>query len=251
MCGILGIFDVAPGTTQSTLRAKLIECARRMRHRGPDWSGYQLISQGKDDKQELGAGQHASSESLQRLCIAEHGVRGAAKHAIAHERLAIIDPESGAQPLFAAECKQAGIEEGSIIVAANGEIYNYKELYELLKREGVPYEPNTGSDCEVLIPLYVKFGLEKACSLLRGVDPRGNQIHGVCSMEWRLTNPPGASRSLDSTSSDGHELSTQVCSRSSSTTNGRVSTAPRATTLVSHHYTWEGVRTGRSGSRPR
>ena len=79
MCGILGIFDVAPGTTQSTLRAKLIECARRMRHRGPDWSGYQLISQGKD-KQELGAGQHASSESLQRLCIAEHGVRGAAKH---------------------------------------------------------------------------------------------------------------------------------------------------------------------------
>ena len=176
MCGILGIFDVAPGTTQSTLRAKLIECARRMRHRGPDWSGYQLISQGKDDKQELGAGQHASSESLQRLCIAEHGVRGAAKHAIAHERLAIIDPESGAQPLFAAECKQAGIEEGSIIVAANGEIYNYKELYELLKREGVPYEPNTGSDCEVLIPLYVKFGLEKACSLLRGRDPRGNQI---------------------------------------------------------------------------
>ena len=70
--------------------------------------------------------------------------------------------------MFAAECKQAGIEEGSIIVAANGEIYNYKELYELLKKEGVPYEPNTGSDCEVLIPLYVKFGLEKACSLLRG-----------------------------------------------------------------------------------
>ena len=182
MCGILGIFDVAPGTTQSTLRAKLIECARRMRHRGPDWSGYQLISQGKD-KQELGAGQHASSESLQRLCIAEHGVRGAAKHAIAHERLAIIDPESGAQPLFAAECKQAGIEVGSIIVAANGEIYNYKELYDLLKKEGVPYEPNTGSDCEVLIPLYVKFGLEKACSLLRGADPRGNH---VCSMAWRL-----------------------------------------------------------------
>ena len=180
MCGILGIFDVAPGTTQSTLRAKLIECARRMRHRGPDWSGYQLISQGKD-KQELGAGQHASSESLQRLCIAEHGVRGAAKHAIAHERLAIIDPESGAQPLFAAECKDSTgkilIEEGSIIVAANGEIYNYKELYDLLKKEGVPYEPNTGSDCEVLIPLYVKFGLEKACSLLRGADPRGSQIY--------------------------------------------------------------------------
>ena len=149
---------------------------------------YQFISQGKD-KQELGAGQHASSESLQRLCIAEHGVRGAAKHAIAHERLAIIDPESGAQPLFAAECKDSTgkilIEEGSIIVAANGEIYNYKELYDLLKKEGVPYEPNTGSDCEVLIPLYVKFGLEKACSLLRGADLRGNQIY---AMAWRLTN---------------------------------------------------------------
>ena len=51
-----------------------------------------------------------------------------------------------------------------------------QELYDLLKKEGVPYEPNTGSDCEVLIPLYVKFGLEKACSLLRGADPRGNQI---------------------------------------------------------------------------
>ena len=170
--------------------------------------------------------------------------------AIAHERLAIIDPESGAQPLFAAECKQAGIEEGSIIVAANGEIYNYKELYDLLKKEGVPYEPNTGSDCEVLIPLYVKFGLEKACSLLRGADPRGNQ-NCVCSMAWRLTNPPGASRSLDSTSSDGHELSTQVCSRSSSTTKGRAFMVLLEIILVSHHYTWEGVRTGRSGSRPR
>ena len=53
-----------------------------------------------------------------------------------------------------------------------------QELYELLKREGVPYEPNTGSDCEVLIPLYVKFGLEKACSLLRGARrPNRVRIH--------------------------------------------------------------------------
>ena len=54
-----------------------------------------------------------------------------------------------------------------------------QELYDLLKKEGVPYEPNTGSDCEVLIPLYVKFGLEKACSLLRGPDLRGKQISGA------------------------------------------------------------------------
>ena len=60
-----------------------------------------------------------------------------------------------------------------------------QELYDLLKKEGVPYEPNTGSDCEVLIPLYVKFGLEKACSLLRGPDPRGNQIYVTASARWR------------------------------------------------------------------
>ena len=54
-------------------------------------------------------------------------------------------------------------------MAANGEIYNYRELYQLLKDSGFPYEPKTGSDCEVLIPLYCKFGLEKACSLLRGM----------------------------------------------------------------------------------
>mmetsp|Transcript_8084 Transcript_8084/g.25305 ORF Transcript_8084/g.25305 Transcript_8084/m.25305 type:complete len:638 (-) Transcript_8084:128-2041(-) len=176
MCGILGIFDVAPGTTQSQLRSKLIECARRMRHRGPDWSGYQLISQATNSEAStplMGIGSNASTESLQRLCISEHGVRGAARHAIAHERLAIIDPESGAQPLFAAACAGADgstlIEEGSIVVAANGEIYNYRELYQLLKDSGFPYEPKTGSDCEVLIPLYCKFGLEKACSLLRGM----------------------------------------------------------------------------------
>ena len=69
-----------------------------MRHRGPDWSGYQLISQGTTGaaKAMLGVGSSASSESLQRLCISERGERGAARHAIAHERLAIIDPESGA-----------------------------------------------------------------------------------------------------------------------------------------------------------
>ena len=107
MCGILGIF----GSTLSEhdLRQKLIECSLRLRHRGPDWSGY----------------------------FVENG------NAIAHERLAIIDPESGAQPLFS--------HDKNIVVAANGEIYNYKELYEQLS---TPYSPLTGSDCEVVIPLY-------------------------------------------------------------------------------------------------
>jgi len=107
MCGILGIFGSTLSDTD--LRKKLIECSQRLRHRGPDWSGYYV---------EKGVG-------------------------IGHERLAIIDPESGAQPLIS-PC-------GNIIVAANGEIYNYKELYENLT---TPYKPVTGSDCEVVIPLY-------------------------------------------------------------------------------------------------
>ena len=68
-------------------------------------------------------------------------------HGIAHERLAIMDPESGSQPLVS--------EDGHIIVAANGEIYNYKELFHELKK---PYKPKTGSDCEVILPLYDELG---------------------------------------------------------------------------------------------
>jgi asparagine synthase (glutamine-hydrolysing) len=68
-------------------------------------------------------------------------------HGIAHERLAIMDPESGSQPLVSTD--------GSIIVAANGEIYNYKELYDGLY---TPYHPQTGSDCEVILPLYADLG---------------------------------------------------------------------------------------------
>lgn len=109
MCGILAIF----GSTLSDveLRKKLIECSLKLRHRGPDWSGYMV-----------------------------HKNNG-----IAHERLAIIDPKSGAQPLFS--------PDGNIVVAANGEIYNYKELYASLKS---PYSPVTGSDCEVVIPMYLQ-----------------------------------------------------------------------------------------------
>lgn len=107
MCGILGIFNSTLSETE--LRKKLIECSSRLRHRGPDWSGY----------------------------LVENG------NGIGHERLAIIDPESGAQPLIS--------PDGNIVVAANGEIYNYQELYAQL----VPkYEPVTGSDCEIVIPLY-------------------------------------------------------------------------------------------------
>ena len=78
---------------------------------------------------------------------------------IAHERLAIIDPESGDQPLYSAD--------GNFIVAANGEIYNYKEIYATLE---IPYIPTTGSDCESIIPLALSGApVEELPSRLRGM----------------------------------------------------------------------------------
>lgn len=112
MCGILGIFGSS--LSDSDLRQKLIECSLKLRHRGPDWSGYHV---------EKGVG-------------------------LAHERLAIIDPESGAQPLIS--------RNKQLVVAVNGEMYNYRHLYESLP---IHYEPVTGSDCEVIIPLYEQVSL--------------------------------------------------------------------------------------------
>jgi len=120
MCGILAIFGSS--LSDSELRQKLITCSQRLRHRGPDWSGYRVIS--KDES----AGIPLS-------------------HGIAHERLAIMDPESGEQPLIS--------EDGNVLVAANGEIYNFKDLYASL---ATPYKAKTGSDCEVILPLYAEHG---------------------------------------------------------------------------------------------
>jgi asparagine synthase (glutamine-hydrolysing) len=66
-------------------------------------------------------------------------------HAICHERLGIVDPESGAQPLVSDN------DGERTILAVNGEIYNYREVYAALK---TPYTPMTGSDCECVIPLF-------------------------------------------------------------------------------------------------
>lgn len=120
MCGIFGIFSSSMSVAD--LRHELIVCSSRLRHRGPDWSGYKVV------EADAAAG-------------IEHG------HGIAHERLAIMDPDSGSQPLVS-RC-------GNVIVAANGEIYNYKELYHHLEKK---YEPQTGSDCEVILPLYEQHG---------------------------------------------------------------------------------------------
>lgn len=118
MCGIFAIF--ASSLEDNDLRKELITCSSRLRHRGPDWSGYMVIS--PDSNKPLA-------------------------HGIAHERLAIMDPESGSQPLVSAD--------GNVIVAANGEIYNYKEIYRDLAES---YTPKTGSDCEVILPLYAQYG---------------------------------------------------------------------------------------------
>lgn len=120
MCGIFAIFSSS--LPEADLRRELIACSSRVRHRGPDWSGYMVINPDASADRPLA-------------------------HGIAHERLAIIDPESGSQPLVSAD--------GAVIVAVNGEIYNYKELYAKLTK---PYTPKTGSDCEVILPLYDQHG---------------------------------------------------------------------------------------------
>ena len=111
MCGILGIFQSS--LPEDLLRKELIACSSRLRHRGPDWSGYKVVN----------------------------------NHGIAHERLAIMDPESGEQPLVT--------PDGRVTLAVNGEIYNYKEIYKGLN---IAYDPMTGSDCEAIIPLFLEHG---------------------------------------------------------------------------------------------
>jgi len=125
MCGIFAIFSSS--LSENDLRKELIACSTKIRHRGPDWSGYVVVP--KSDAENGHAARPLS-------------------HGIAHERLAIIDPESGSQPLVSAD--------GNIILAVNGEVYNYKELYAELETK---YEPMTGSDCEVILPLYEQCGV--------------------------------------------------------------------------------------------
>jgi len=121
MCGIVCAFDLKQEA--SKLRPQVLEMSKQVRHRGPDWSG----------------------------------IFSCDKAVIAHERLAIVDPTSGKQPLYN--------EDKTIILAANGEIYNHKEL----KATEVPDYPfQTESDCEVLLALYQKEG-KNFVSKLNGI----------------------------------------------------------------------------------
>lgn len=109
MCSILGVFDLRPGADLQPLRPLALSLSARQRHRGPDWSGV-----------------HADANAL-----------------LVHERLAIVDPAGGAQPIHSAD--------GTLALAVNGEIYNHRELERRLAK---PYAFQTGSDCEVINALY-------------------------------------------------------------------------------------------------
>ena len=112
MCGIVAILNTRRPTR--TLREKALGMSQKIRHRGPDWSG---IYQGETA-------------------------------ILAHERLSIVDPESGGQPLYSPDRKQ--------ILAVNGEIYNHQDIR---RRYVGQYEFQTGSDCEVILALYRKKGI--------------------------------------------------------------------------------------------
>jgi len=100
----------------------MLELSKRLRHRGPDWNGI-----------------HIQKYSFEN---------GKSKfHVLCHERLSIVDPLNGAQPLFN--------EDGTIALAVNGEIYNHKPIREQLKDR---HTFKTGSDCEVILHLYEEFG---------------------------------------------------------------------------------------------
>ncbi len=107
MCGIVSIFNVKHQTAE--LRQKALRMSKKVRHRGPDWSGI-----------------YCGKTAI-----------------LAHERLSIVDPESGRQPLFSPDGKQ--------VLAVNGEIYNHREIRERYRGS---YEFQTGSDCEVILALY-------------------------------------------------------------------------------------------------
>ncbi len=113
MCGFVGVFDLKVQAEE--LRPQVLKMSKRIRHRGPDWSG----------------------------------IFSCSKSILAHERLSIVDPESGGQPLYS--------KDGKLVLAVNGEIYNHMEIR---NRIGDAYEFLTHSDCEVILALYREKGVD-------------------------------------------------------------------------------------------
>ena len=127
MCGFVGAFDLSSGGKpideglREELRARVIDMSRKIRHRGPDWSG---------------------------VYTGDNAI-------LSHERLAIVDPLSGKQPLVS--------DDGKIILAVNGEIYNHQDLR---AQFAATYNFKTQSDCEVIIPLYKKYAATRDFSAM-------------------------------------------------------------------------------------
>ena len=112
MCGIAGILNIKSQTKE--LRDKALKMAQKIRHRGPDWSG---------------------------IFVGRSAI-------MAHERLSIVDPQSGGQPLYS--------HNGKHVLAVNGEIYNHRDIR---SRYSGKYKFQTGSDCEVILALYEEKGI--------------------------------------------------------------------------------------------
>ncbi|AFC86110.1 asparagine synthase B [Frateuria aurantia] len=148
MCSIFGMFDLHPGDDLLALRQQALALSQRQRHRGPDWSGV-----------------YVAPEVI-----------------LVHERLAIVDPASGSQPLRS--------RDGRLALAVNGEIYNHREL-----RAASDYDFTTGSDCEVINALYLAGDADLA-NKLNGIfafalwdgESRRYMIArdpiGVCPLYW-------------------------------------------------------------------
>jgi len=113
MCGFIGAFELKQNAQE--LRPQVLKMAKKLRHRGPDWSG---------------------------IYCGEKAI-------LAHERLSIVDPTSGSQPLFS--------PDGTCVLAVNGEIYNHLEIRERYKDK---YQFQTMSDCEVILALYQDKGVD-------------------------------------------------------------------------------------------
>ena len=111
MCGIVGAFDLK--VKSEDLRPQVLEMSKKIRHRGPDWSG---------------------------IYCGEKAI-------LAHERLSIVDPKSGKQPLYS--------DDERYILAVNGEIYNHQKIRKQYEKS---WNFLTQSDCEVILPLFAEKG---------------------------------------------------------------------------------------------
>ncbi len=111
MCGVVCVFNIKEN--HESLRKQVLEMSKKVRHRGPDWSG---------------------------IYSCDNAI-------LAHERLSIVDPQSGGQPLLS--------KDGNLILSVNGEIYNHLEIREKI---GDTYDFLTKSDCEVILALYREKG---------------------------------------------------------------------------------------------